>query len=112
MGGLNLCPMARLPLNNKVGILDRSITRISVFGFSRFKPVCLATKLARKFKCGSRGGGGGGGGGGAGGPDLPPPPGKSHVIWISIGNMQLDPPLLEKLDPLWKMLDPIRNLVK
>ena len=26
---------------------------------------------------------------GAGGPD---PPGKSHVIWVSIGNKQLDPP--------------------
>ena len=29
------------------------------------------------------------GGGGAGGPD---PPGKSQVIWVSIGNKQLDPP--------------------
>ena len=37
---------------------------------------------------------GGGGGGGAGGPDppTPPPPGKSQVIWVSIGNKQLDPP--------------------
>ena len=33
--------------------------------------------------------------GGKGGPD---PPGKSQVIWVSIGNKQLD--------PLWKMLDP------
>ena len=40
------------------------------------------------FKCGSRGG--------TGGPD---PPGKSQVIWVSIGNKQLDP-------PPWKMLDP------
>ena len=28
--------------------------------------------------------------GGTGGPD--PPPGKSQVIWVSIGNKQLDPP--------------------
>ena len=28
-------------------------------------------------------------GGGTGGPD---PPGKSQVIWVSIGNKQLDPP--------------------
>ena len=28
-------------------------------------------------------------GGGAGGPD---PPGKAQVIWVSIGNKQLDPP--------------------
>ena len=34
--------------------------------------------------------------GGTGGPD--PPPGKSQVIWVSIGNKQLDPP--------WKKLDP------
>ena len=32
---------------------------------------------------------GGGGGGGTGGPD---PPGKSQVIWVSIGNKQFDPP--------------------
>ena len=30
----------------------------------------------------------------------PPPPGKSKVIWVSIGNKQLDPP------PHWKKLDP------
>ena len=55
-------------------------------------------------------------GGGAGGPD-PPPPGKSQVIWVSIGNKQLDPtpphpPPLEKVGPPWKMLDPLRNLEK
>ena len=33
--------------------------------------------------------------GGTGGPD---PPGKSQVIWVSIGNKQLD--------PSWKKLDP------
>ena len=43
-------------------------------------------------KCGSRGGGGGGGKG------VQTPPGKSQVIWVSIGNQQLDPP--------WKKLDP------
>ena len=31
-----------------------------------------------------------------GGPD---PPGKSQVIWVSIGNKQLDPPSLEKVGP-------------
>ena len=35
----------------------------------------------------------------------PPPPGKSLVIWVSIGNKQLDPP------PPWKKLDPLWNLV-
>ena len=34
---------------------------------------------------------------GTGGPD---PPGKSQVIWVSIGNKQLDPPpSLEKVGP-------------
>ena len=41
-------------------------------------------------KCGSRGG--------TGGPD-PPPPGKSLVLWVSIGNKQLDPLPLEKIGP-------------
>ena len=36
----------------------------------------------KKGKCGSRGGDRGSG----------PPPGKSQVIWVSIGNKQLDPP--------------------
>ena len=45
--------------------------------------------MERGGECGSRGGGG------AGGPD---PPGKSQVIWVSIGNKQLDPP--------WKKLGP------
>ena len=50
------------------------------------------------------------GGGGAGGPD---PPGKSQVIWVSLGNKQLDHPW-KKLDPPppWKMLDPLWNLEK
>ena len=49
---------------------------------------------------------------GAGGPD---PPGKSQVIWVSIGNKQLDPPPppLEKVGPPpWKILDPLWNLEK
>ena len=29
----------------------------------------------------------------------PDPPGKSQVIWVSIGNKQLDPPPWKKLDP-------------
>ena len=51
-------------------------------------------------KCESRGGGGR-----AGGPD---PPGKSQVIWVSIGNKQLDPPgnsgtPLENVGPPWNL---------
>ena len=42
-------------------------------------------------------------------PPPPPPPGKSQVIWVSIGNKQLDP-IWKKLDPLWKLLDPLWNL--
>ena len=46
---------------------------------------------------------------GTGGP--PPPPEKSQVIWVSIGNKQLDPPppppAWKKLDPHLKMLDPL-----
>ena len=45
-------------------------------------------------KCGSRGGDRGS-----------DPPGKSQVIWVSIGNKQLDFPL-EKLDPLGKCWTP------
>ena len=41
-----------------------------------------------KYECGSRGGDRGSG----------PPPGKSQVIWVSIGN--------KRLDPHWKKLDP------
>ena len=51
-----------------------------------------------------------GGGGGTGSPD---PPGKSQVIWVSIGNKQLDP--LEKVEPPpphWKIYDPLWNLEK
>ena len=42
---------------------------------------------------------------GGGGPD---PPGKSQVIWVSIGNKQLDPTPLENVGPPlepWKMID-------
>ena len=54
------------------------------------------------FKCGSRGGDRGSG----------PPPGKSQVIWVSIGNKQLDPPPPGKswTPPPWKMLDPSGTL--
>ena len=50
--------------------------------------------------------------GGTGGPD---PPGKSQVIWVSIGNKQLDPPgkvgpPWKSWTPPWKMLDPLWNL--
>ena len=55
----------------------------------------------RDSKCGSRGG--------SGGPKLP---GKSQVIWVSIGYKQLDP--LEKVGPPppRKMVDPVWNLEK
>ena len=49
-----------------------------------------------------------------GGQGVRTPPGKSQVIWVSIGNKQLDPPL-EKVGPPpppWKMLDPLWNLEK
>ena len=42
--------------------------------------------------------------GGTGGPD---PPGKSQVIWVSIGNKQLD---LEKVGPHWKCWIPSETL--
>ena len=38
-----------------------------------------------------------------------PPPGKSQVIWVSIGNKQLDPPW-EKLDPPGKCWTPSGTL--
>ena len=41
-----------------------------------------------------------------------PPPGKSQVIWVSIGNKQFDPPSPEKVGPPWKNLDSLRNLEK
>ena len=57
--------------------------------------------------------------GGTGGPGGPDPPGKSQVIWVSIGNKELDPPPPPPPPPLpgksWtplEMLDPLRNLVK
>ena len=55
----------------------------------------------RDSKCGSRGG--------SGGPD---PPGKSQVIWVSIGYKQLDPLGKGWTPPPWKMLDPLWNLEK
>ena len=46
--------------------------------------------------------------GGQGGPD---PPGKSHVIWVSIGNKQLDPlPPWKKWDPTGKCWTPSGTL--
>ena len=51
------------------------------------------------LKCGSRGG--------TGGPDLP---GKSQIIWVSIGNKQLDPPPWKKLDPPGKCWTPSGTL--
>ena len=45
--------------------------------------------------------------GGTRGPD---PLGKSQVIWVSIGNKQLDPPTPGKCWNPWKMLDPSGTL--
>ena len=45
-----------------------------------------------------------GGGGGAGGPD---PPGKAQVIWVSIGNKQLDPPGKSWTPPLENVGPPL-----
>ena len=42
--------------------------------------------------------------GGVGGGQGVCTPGKSQVIWVSIGNKQLDPP------PPWKKLDPLENV--
>ena len=52
--------------------------------------------------------------GGGMGQGFPDPPGKSQVMWGSIGNKQLDPSL-EKVGPpppTWKKLDPLLNLKK
>ena len=60
-------------------IQDRGVAGLSLIG-----GIALQVRIQR-------------GGGGTGGPD---PPGKSQVIWVSIGNKQLDPPPpLKKLDP-------------
>ena len=49
---------------------------------------------------------------GGGGQAVWTPPGKSQVIWVSIGNKQLDPPPWKKFDLPWIMLDPLWNLEK
>ena len=52
--------------------------------------------------------------GGSRGEGTDDPPGKSQVLWVSIGNKQLDPPL-EKVGPPPlenEMLDPVWNLGK
>ena len=49
-----------------------------------------------------------------GGQGVRTPPGKSQVIWVSIGDKQLPPPL-EKVGPPpppWKMLEPLWNFEK
>ena len=37
----------------------------------------------------------------------PPPPGKSQVIWVSIGNKQLDPPWKKVGPPLENVRPPL-----
>ena len=63
-------------------------------GFSDMRTAKTLIRLngcAWLIKCGPREGDRGSG--------PPPPPGKSQVIWVSIGNKQLDPPPLEKVGP-------------
>ena len=43
---------------------------------------------------------------------FPDRPGKSQVIWVSIGNKQLEPSPWKKVGPPWKMLDTLCNLEK
>ena len=49
--------------------------------------------------------------GGGGGQGVRTPPGKSQVIWVSMGNKQLDPPgkSWTPPPPPWKMLDPQKS---
>ena len=68
---------------------------------------CSLRKQSKITSADPDGVGGGGGGGGKG----PNRPGKSQVIWVSIGNKQLEPPL-EKVGLPWKMLDTLCNLEK
>ena len=49
---------------------------------------------------------------GGGGQGVRTPPGKPQVIWVSIGNKQLEPPLEKVGPPPWKILDPLWNLEK
>ena len=56
---------------------------------------CSLPKQSKTTKADPDGGGGGGGGGGGAFPDRP---GKSQVIWVSIGNKQLEPSPWKKLD--------------
>ena len=62
--------------------------------------VMYIEKKLRVNKCGSRGGGQG----------VRTPPGKSQVIWVSIGNYDWTSP--GKSWTPWKMLDPLWNLEK
>ena len=67
------------------------------------------TSAILKYFCPLRGNSSADPEGGDRGSGPPPPPGKSQVIWVSIGNKQLDPPW-KKLDPPCKMSDPLWNL--
>ena len=55
-------------------------------------------------KCESRGGGGGGQG-------VQTPTGKSQVIWVSIGNKQMDPPGKSWTPPLENVGPPLANIL-
>ena len=52
------------------------------------------------------------GGGGVGGQEGPNPPGKSQVIWGSIGNKQLNPLPGKSWTPELEKFGPLRNLKK
>ena len=66
--------------------IDLRKTYIHKYFHTRPSMYKLTKEIWKGSKCVSRGGDGG-----------PDPPGKSQVIWVSIGNKQLDP---------WKKLDP------
>ena len=58
---------------------------------------CSLPKQSKTISADPDGGGGGDGGKGGGGA-FPDRPGKSQVIWVSIGNKQLEPSPWKKLD--------------
>ena len=76
--------------------------QLSSSGRYLFDFLNASSECIEQVKCGSRGG--------TEGPD---PPGKSQVIWVSVGDKQLDP-LLEQVGPPppGKCWTPLRNLEK
>ena len=80
-------------------IYNLNLKNTVLLNFCSENAIKCSTRLAF-YKCGSRGGQG-----------VRTRPGKSQVIWVSIGNTQLDPPPpLEKVGPPWRMLDPLWSI--